>query len=269
MFIDRFSKKHKNKKFYKINEVVDLIKKTKGKVFEIDKNRFLLNRKLKLIVKSFNENNSIVCPICGRKASHFRIDKDLGLNLYGFQKNKDVTNYTFFNVDHVFPKSLFVNYTPNKEDLSRKYQLTCERCNSEKSDSINGLKKSVFNNEMKLHKKYMEILTYMFITFDFKKNIKNKIKRRNSNYGKINKRVKSYFLNNAKEIILYLINYKVCDYKKYCLNGLKKEFIDLFIVPEYRKNKQEKLAYEIENKLKFYLLTNYKRITGEEVEDGK
>lgn len=82
--------------------------------------------------------NEIRCPLCGTKASHFRLVQDIAqtnatnyyFHLYGFSKTKNGTVYMPFNIDHILPKS------KGGWNIISNFQATCHTCNIKKGANI-------------------------------------------------------------------------------------------------------------------------------------
>lgn len=82
--------------------------------------------------------NEIRCPLCGTKASHFRLVQDIAqpnavnyyLHLYGFYKTKNKTVYMPFNIDHILPRS------KGGWNIISNFQATCHTCNIKKGANV-------------------------------------------------------------------------------------------------------------------------------------
>ena len=90
------------------------------------------------------------CDLCGLEATYLVLEKSKSIetdifhfNLYTVDKktNKEI----YFNIDHIKPRS-----KGGKNELSN-MQLTCEVCNSKKSDDFNSIKHFLFTIKQKIY----------------------------------------------------------------------------------------------------------------------
>ena len=155
------TKKFARHSYHKIEDIINLIKSNKNinATFKINKiNIKTSTRKNNLFVSNFDKwKGKCKCEICKLEASYFVLEKShtstydkFHFNLYTIDKKTKQEIY--FNSDHIQPKSKGgVNRLEN-------LQLTCERCNTLKSNHYNNFKHWLFMLGVKIR-----ILTKLFI----------------------------------------------------------------------------------------------------------
>lgn len=154
------------RKKYNIKEVIEKYLQDKnefqhkGKKFIIDGIEINTNSEhFQFAVETYEKHGEIRCPLCGTKASHFRLVKsNKKFVLFGFRKaeNKKVTYYHMFNIDHIVPISKGGSNKKNNK------QLVCIRCNRLKANhiNINEVKKNVYNHIMNVFEKNLNINSF-------------------------------------------------------------------------------------------------------------
>ena len=143
--------KAKNRKKYDIDEVMNLYAESlenKTPLF-VDGFQIHVTPLFKYAYKTYMKFGEIRCPICKTKASHFRLMKGNCLLAFCFRKSKlkNTTYYTYFNIDHIVPKS------KGGSNAEKNKQYSCLICNSLKANFINA--KDFSDNEYEQGMKYI------------------------------------------------------------------------------------------------------------------
>ena len=186
MFISFRKEKMVSSVYLKLSDVFEKTANNDSIVF--GKYNIRINN-IKWMYATYFDNSEIRCPICGCKASHFRIIKGSKMNflrLYGFKKINGKTMYVSFNKDHIIPKHL--NGSNRKENI----QCVCEHCNSIKGHSV-----SIDYFDTHLQKKKNKIKNMIDEFMDYKSKQKPRL---SNDDGVVKNAIKELLKNHYDEL---------------------------------------------------------------------
>src|SRR6478735_4506701 len=133
------TEKHIRNSYWKINDVIDIIKKNKfkNKFYKFNNGKTRISTlKNNLFIQNYDKNGMCKCDICSLEDKYVVLEKtkENKTDIYHFNLytiDKETKQEIIFNIDHIKPVS-----KGGSSELSN-LQLTCVVCNSKKANHYN------------------------------------------------------------------------------------------------------------------------------------